>query len=82
MPAGTAASALQATLVCRFARWSERKRKNFQLGLNCLIDVQKLHVDGVIETCQVPPQTVLSLLLELELRGLVVQHPGKLFTLP
>ena len=50
--------------------------------LNCLTDVQKLHVDAVIETCQLPPQTVLNLLLELELRGLVVQHPGKLFTLP
>jgi DNA processing protein len=50
--------------------------------LNCLTDVQKLHVDAVIETCRLPPQTVLNLLLELELRGLVVQHPGKLFTLP
>jgi DNA-binding IclR family transcriptional regulator len=50
--------------------------------LDCLTDVQKLHVDAVIETCQLPPQTVLNLLLELELRGLVVQHPGKLFTLP
>ncbi len=50
--------------------------------LKCLIDAERLHVDAVIETCQLPPQTVLNLLLELELRGLVVQHPGKLFTLP
>jgi predicted Rossmann fold nucleotide-binding protein DprA/Smf involved in DNA uptake len=58
------------------------KAKEIQALLNCLIDAQKLHVDAVIETCQLPPQTVLNLLLELELRGLVVQHPGKLFTLP
>ena len=50
--------------------------------LNCLTEAEKLHIDAVIETCQLPPQTVLNLLLELELRGLVVQHPGKLFTLP
>ena len=58
------------------------KSKEIQSVLNCLIDAQKLHVDAVIESCQLPPQTVLNLLLELELRGLVVQHPGKLFTLP
>ncbi len=53
-----------------------------QAILNCLTDAQKLHVDAVIESCQLSPQTVLKLLLELELRGLVVQHPGKLFSLP
>lgn len=60
----------------------EEKTREIQAILNCLIDAQRLHVDAVIETCQLPPQTVLNLLLELELRGLVVQHPGKLFTLP
>ena len=60
----------------------EEKTREIQAVLNCLIDAQRLHVDAVIETCQLPPQTVLNLLLELELRGLVVQHPGKLFTLP
>ena len=59
----------------------EEKTREIQAVLNCLIDAQRLHVDAVIETCQLPPQTVLNLLLELELRGLVVQHPGKLFTL-
>jgi DNA processing protein len=58
------------------------RTKEIQTVLNCLIDAQRLHVDAVIETSQLPPQTVLNLLLELELRGLVVQHPGKLFTLP
>jgi DNA processing protein len=60
----------------------EDRTKEIQSVLNCLIDAQRLHVDAVIESCQLPPQTVLNLLLELELRGLVVQHPGKLFTLP
>jgi predicted Rossmann fold nucleotide-binding protein DprA/Smf involved in DNA uptake len=60
----------------------EEKTKEVQTTLDCLIDVQRLHVDAVIESSQLPPQTVLNLLLELELRGMVVQHPGKLFTLP
>ena len=60
----------------------EETTKDIQTILDCLTDAQKLHVDAVIETCHLPPQTVLNLLLELELRGLVVQHPGKLFTLP
>ncbi|HVA41182.1 MAG TPA: DNA-processing protein DprA, partial [Candidatus Binataceae bacterium] len=51
----------------------EEATKQVQAILNCLTDAQKLHVDAVIETCQLPPQTVLNLLLELELRGLVVQ---------
>jgi DNA processing protein len=66
----------------RSAGLAEEVTKQAQTILNCLTDVQKFHVDAVIETCQLPPQTVLNLLLELELRGLVVQHPGKLFTLP
>jgi len=61
---------------------AEETTKQAETILNCLTDAQKLHIDAVIETCQLPPQTVLNLLLELELRGLVVQHPGKLFTLP
>jgi DNA processing protein len=61
---------------------AEETVKQVETVLSCLTDAQKLHVDAVIETCQLPPQTVLNLLLELELRGLVVQHPGKLFTLP
>jgi DNA processing protein len=60
----------------------EEITKQAQTILSCLTDAEKLHVDAVIETCQLPSQTVLNLLLELELRGLVVQHPGKLFTLP
>jgi DNA processing protein len=42
---------------------------------------EKTHIDAVIEGCGLNPQTVLRLLLELELNGVVAQHPGKLFSL-
>jgi len=81
--AGDLASRSRAAVASdRSAGLAEEVTKQAQTILNCLTDVQKLHIDAVIETCQLPPQTVLNLLLELELRGLVVQHPGKLFTLP
>ena len=41
----------------------------------------RLHIDSIIERSKLSTQTVLRLLLELELRGLVTQHPGKLFSL-
>jgi DNA processing protein len=65
-----------------FAGTNGPESEQIQAILSCLTDVQKLHVDAVIESSQLSPQTVLKLLLELELRGLVVQHPGKLFSLP
>jgi len=46
-----------------------------------LKSADRLHVDALIETCGLNAQTVLKLMLELELRGMVVQHPGKLFSL-
>jgi DNA processing protein len=49
--------------------------------LNLLKTAERLHVDALIEASGVNVQTVLKLLLELELRGLVTQHPGKLFSL-
>jgi DNA processing protein len=42
---------------------------------------EKLHVDALIEVSGLTAQAVLRLLLEFELRGLVTQHPGKLFSL-
>jgi predicted Rossmann fold nucleotide-binding protein DprA/Smf involved in DNA uptake len=41
----------------------------------------KLHVDSIIEGSGLNVQTVLKLLLKLELNGRVAQHPGKLFSL-
>jgi predicted Rossmann fold nucleotide-binding protein DprA/Smf involved in DNA uptake len=41
----------------------------------------RLHVDAIIEASGLDAQTVLRLLLEMELQGIVAQHPGKLFSL-
>ncbi|MHB8383729.1 MAG: DNA-processing protein DprA [Candidatus Binataceae bacterium] len=46
-----------------------------------LKDDTKLHVDSLIDASGLDAQTVLRLLLELELKGIVAQHPGKLFSL-
>jgi DNA processing protein len=42
---------------------------------------ERLHVDAIIEASGLDAQTVLRLLLEMELHGIVAQHPGKLFSL-
>ncbi len=49
--------------------------------LTYLTDTERLHVDSIIEASGLNAQTVLRLLLELELEGRVTQHPGKLFSL-
>jgi len=52
-----------------------------KLILDNLKHDEKLHVDSIIEATALKTQIVLRLLLELELRGLVAEHPGKLFSL-
>jgi len=52
-----------------------------KLILTQLKQDQKLHVDSLIAASGLTPQAVLRLLLELELKGIVAQHPGKLFSL-
>jgi len=49
--------------------------------LHCLKEANRLHVDSIIEESGLSTQIVLKLLLDLELKGLVTQHPGKLFSL-
>lgn len=49
--------------------------------LDNLKDSGRLHVDSIIESSGLNAQTVLRLLLELELEGRITQHPGKLFSL-
>jgi DNA processing protein len=49
--------------------------------LELLNDAGRLHVDAIIEQSGLSAPTVLKVLLELELRGTVTQHPGKLFSL-
>jgi DNA processing protein len=41
----------------------------------------KLHIDSIIEQSGLRAPVVLRILLELELKGIVSQHPGKLFAL-
>jgi DNA processing protein len=41
----------------------------------------KLHIDSIIEQSGLGASVVLRILLELELKGIVSQHPGKLFAL-
>ena len=53
----------------------------FTTILNNLKESERLHVDSIIESSGLNAQTVLRLLLELELEGRVTQHPGKLFSL-
>lgn len=52
-----------------------------KLILSELKQDKRLHVDSLIEASGLNPQTVLKILLELELKGIVAQHPGKLFSL-
>ncbi|MBV8773217.1 MAG: DNA-protecting protein DprA [Deltaproteobacteria bacterium] len=49
--------------------------------LQCLKGADKLHIDSTIESSGLTVATVLKLLLELELKGVVTQQPGKLFSL-
>ena len=60
---------------------SDRESTEVQTILYYLKNADKLHVDSIIEGSGLSAPTVLKLLLDLELRGLVTQHPGKLFTL-
>lgn len=59
----------------------ESESNDIKTILNCLKQANRLHIDSIIEGSRLNVQTVLKLLLELELRGLVTQHPGKLFSL-
>src|SRR5271155_2358915 len=49
--------------------------------LTNLKESERLHIDSIIESSGLSAQTVVRLLLELELEGRVTQHPGKLFSL-
>ncbi len=59
----------------------ENASEEDKLVLKQLKQGEKLHVDSLIGASGLTPQAVLRLLLELELKGLVAQHPGKLFSL-
>src|SRR5713226_2885666 len=60
---------------------SDRESTEVQTILYYLKNADKLHVDSIIEGSGLSAPTVLKLLLDLEMRGIVTQHPGKLFSL-
>lgn len=74
-------SQISAVIVKPAETGPEAEPDNTMALLNCLKDADKLHVDSLIEGSRLNAQTVLNLMLELELKGIVVQHPGKLFAL-
>jgi DNA processing protein len=69
------------TEAVRGAKTGEAAIDDATAVLNNLKDSERLHVDSIIESSGLNAQTVLRLLLELELEGRVTQHPGKLFSL-
>jgi len=71
----------QAGVEMRLSGISPTVVKEAESIIKILKDDEKLHVDAIIEASGLEAQTVLRLLLELELHGIVAQHPGKLFSL-
>jgi DNA processing protein len=55
--------------------------KYVQSVIEHLSPVERTHIDSIVESSGLNVQTVLGVLLELELSGIVTQHPGKLFSL-
>ncbi len=78
---GTPATSVRISSKERPNPAEENLTKDAKSILKVLKDGQRLHVDAIIEASQLDAQTVLRLLLEMELHGIVAQHPGKLFSL-
>ena len=53
--------------------------KHVQSVIEHLSPVERIHIDSIVESSGLNAQTVLGVLPELELTGIVTQHPGKLF---
>lgn len=85
-PQLSTAAALSTPLApARTPAHREARRAELSAGLRAVVDHlpagERVHIDSIVESCGLNAQTVLGLLLELELTGMVVQHPGKLFSL-
>ncbi len=57
------------------------REQQFQAVIEHLSSSERVHIDSIVESSGMNSQTVLGVLLELELIGTVTQHPGKLFSL-
>jgi DNA processing protein len=80
-PSNLRAEAVPLTEAFEGAKTIEKAVDSATAILNNLKESERLHVDSIIESSGLNAQTVLRLLLELELEGRVIQHPGKLFSL-
>jgi DNA processing protein len=57
------------------------REREFRSIIEHLSAAERVHIDSIVESSGLNAQTVLGVLLELELGGVVTQHPGKLFSL-
>ena len=57
------------------------REQQLQAVIEHLSPSERVHIDSIVESSGMNAQTVLGVLLELELMGTVTQHPGKLFSL-
>ncbi|HLH76222.1 MAG TPA: DNA-processing protein DprA [Candidatus Binataceae bacterium] len=82
---GAAGRAVPSTSSTKAQVGQQARRAELSASLRSVVDHlpagERVHIDAIVESCGLNAQTVLSLLLELELTGMVVQHPGKLFSL-
>lgn len=46
-----------------------------------ILSCKKMHADDIIEKADLPPAEILSSLITLELKGIILQQPGKIFSL-
>ncbi|MFQ5328923.1 MAG: hypothetical protein ACE5D4_02915 [Thermodesulfobacteriota bacterium] len=44
-----------------------------------MADEEPLSIDEIIQKTELPAQRIMALLLEMELKGIVTQYPGKSF---
>ncbi|SRR5579875_1409080 len=78
---GKALPEVEANRAAELARQFAGKGQQFETVIRHLNSSERIHIDSIVESSGLSAQTVLGVLLELELTGLVVQHPGKLFSL-
>ncbi len=78
---GKALPEVEANRAAELARLFAGKGQQFETVIRHLNSSERIHIDSIVESSGLSAQTVLGVLLELELTGLVVQHPGKLFSL-
>lgn len=75
---------LEDAPVCAAQRETERNLDSFSPAEQAILErlsQNKTHADDIIAGSGLTPAGVLSVLMTLELKGIIEQHPGKLFSL-